>query len=93
MLDEFVDFENGKCDFDGIRTLLDICTNSKILAVPGFTDPKSLAEKKLLFAPVYYFDLGYFWHRPLHELPGRRHPVHRLPDNDRESKEQRGQAR
>lgn len=60
MLDEFVDFENGKCDFDGIRTLLDICTNSKILAVPGFTDPKSLAEKKLLFAPVYYFDLGYF---------------------------------
>lgn len=60
MLDEFVDFESGKCDFDGIRTLLDICTNSKILAVPGFTDPKSLAEKKLLFAPVYYFDLGYF---------------------------------
>lgn len=60
MLDEFVDFENGKCDFDGIRTLLDICTNSKILAVPGFTDPKSLAEKKLLFAPVYYFNLGYF---------------------------------
>lgn len=60
MLDEFVDFENGKCDFDGIRTLLDICTNSKILAVPGFTDPKSLAEKKLLFAPVYYFNLEYF---------------------------------
>ena len=60
MLDEFVDFESGKCDFDGIRTLLDICTNSKILAVPGFTDPKSLAEKKLLFAPVYYFNLEYF---------------------------------